>query len=348
MLDVTTRIRGFDGLRAIAFLMVFLSHKAIVPITQRYGSLGVWLFFVLSGFLITRILAVGRERFERELGTLRGFLSDFYLRRAARIFPVYFAFLIAMTLFANAGLYDIGEPTRQLTNWLYVTNIYIEWHGWRGGLGHLWSLAVEEQFYILFAPLVLAFPRSRLTLLCSLLLLASLTTHWLLWRAGAWIVSYEVNSFINFGLLAIGGLAGLLADRPLPRSLKGNGAIATSATAILLAPFLADTDAMLMFGRVSGILIALFLVQIYQIQTNRIVQILEAPPMRQLGVISYGAYLFHRVISFDQFFALGSPWQALAIPLDLVTTILLAGLSWNIFENPIRERVRRLIPDQAL
>ena len=217
---LTARIRGFDGLRAIAFLLVFVSHKAPTQLTDRYGTGGVWIFFVLSGFLITRILAQSREKIETRSSSPWTELSLFYIRRTSRIFPVYYAFLAALTILAILGLIDIGEPARQVSNWLYVCNFYIDRWGWRTDLGHLWSLAVEEQFYLLFAPLVVVLGRHRLPQTCMALIALSVATDaTLLWR-GSWHVSFEINSLINFGLMAIGGLAGLAAERPLPAPLR--------------------------------------------------------------------------------------------------------------------------------
>ena len=162
------RIRGFDGLRALAFLLVFISHKAPSPVTDRYGTAGVWIFFVLSGFLITRILAEARGGIDAGRSSFRSSLSRFYVRRTARIFPVYYVFLAVVTVAGLWGLVEVGSPARQLSNWFYLSNIYIGLNGWETRLGHLWSLAVEEQFYLLFAPLALACPLTSIA--CCLLL----------------------------------------------------------------------------------------------------------------------------------------------------------------------------------
>src|SRR5262249_12886567 len=147
----TERILGFDGLRAIAFLLVFVSHKVPLAVTERYGHIGVWLFFVLSGFLITRILMLSRHAIENRREGLRSHLFNFWTRRSLRILPIYYVFLAVMTLLARLGLAEVGPIKRQLANVFFISNFYIEKNGWNSGLGHLWSLAVEEQFYILLA-----------------------------------------------------------------------------------------------------------------------------------------------------------------------------------------------------
>src|ERR1700722_18281924 len=87
------RVRGFDGLRAIAFLLVFASHKIYFAHADSIGDIGVWLFFVLSGFLITRTLARSRLDIEHGLAGVSERLGSFYLRRTARIFPPYYSLL---------------------------------------------------------------------------------------------------------------------------------------------------------------------------------------------------------------------------------------------------------------
>ena len=221
----SSRIRGFDGLRALAFLLVFISHKAPSPVTDRYGTAGVWVFFVLSGFLITRILAEARGRNRHRTKHFRSSLSRFYVRRTARIFPVYYAFLAVVTVAGLWGLVEVGSPARQLSNWFYLSNIYIGLNGWETRLGHLWSLAVEEQFYLLFAPLVLACPLRQLHIACFSILGASFGSHAYLLFTGASDARFDTDSLVNFGLMAIGGLAGALG-RPTPAPASEKGRIA--------------------------------------------------------------------------------------------------------------------------
>ena len=341
VISSTNRISGFDGLRAIAFLLVFISHKAPTAFTDRYGMGGVWIFFVLSGFLITRILARSRERMEAASSTFRAELSSFYVRRTARIFPVYYAFLAGVTLLSLAGLIEVGEPARQASNWLYVSNLYIERWGWRTDLGHLWSLAVEEQFYLLFAPLTLLLSRRRLPELCIALIALSVVTHAILLWQESWHVSFEVNSLVNFGLMAIGGLAGLVADRPLPGLLQGDLAITVTVAAVFVAPALfVSADSWSHFGLISAVLTALALIQIYQSQDGRVTRLFNIFPLRELGVISYGAYLFHPVIKGVTLLHLlgyeGEIRHSVGMMLDLVITVGLALASWKLLERPVR------------
>jgi peptidoglycan/LPS O-acetylase OafA/YrhL len=335
------RIRGFDGLRALAFLLVFISHKAPSPVSDRYGTAGVWIFFVLSGFLITRILAEARGGIDSRRSDFRSSLSRFYVRRTARIFPVYYVFLAVVTVAGLWGLVGVGSVARQLSNWFYLANFYIGLNGWETRLGHLWSLAVEEQYYLLFAPLALACPLRRLHVACFAILGASVAAHAYLLFTGASDARFDTDSLVNFGLMAIGGLAGLWADRPLPRLLRGDGPLVLTLALILAMPVLfRSTGAWIHFARASCVLNGLLLVQIYQLQNGRITRLLDLYPIRQLGVISYAAYLFHPLINLSEFTDyLGYPLHArrsLTMLTDLAATIVLASASWRILEQPVR------------
>jgi peptidoglycan/LPS O-acetylase OafA/YrhL len=340
------RILGFDGLRALAFLMVFVSHKMPTVRTDAVGTAGVWLFFVLSGFLITRILARFRERIETGSESVSGALSAFYLSRTARIMPVYYAFLAVLSILAQLGHIELGEKGRQLSYWLFVTNIYIEQNGWQTDLGHLWSLAVEEQFYLAFAPLVLLIARQRLPALCMGLVAANLLAFLILWARGSWSISFYVDTIANVGLLALGGLAGLVVDRSLPSWLRSDAAICLVLAAFLAVPVAAAHSVLWpTVGRLTGILAALLLVQVAQGQKRRVVRLLDMPWIREIGLVSYGAYLFHPVIHAGQLLPVVGIHvdfrRSVTMAIELGLTLILAELSWRLFERPVRAALLR-------
>ena len=325
----------------MAFLLVFISHKAISPLTDRYGTAGVWIFFVLSGFLITRILAQGRAEIEAERGSFISSLSQFYSRRTARIFPVYYVFLTVVTMLAFGDLIEVGSPERQASNWFYLSNVYIELNGWQTRLSHLWSFAVEEQFYLLFAPLALALPRRQLPIACFSIVAASIVAHGYLFAKGAKVASFDVNSVVNFGPMAVGGLAGLWAERRLPRCLQGDGPLALTIGLILVMPALFTApEPWSHFGRSTCVLNALVLVQIYQSQNGRVTAFLDLFTIRELGIISYAAYLFHPVINLAEvlhhYGYTVEIRRSLSMVLDFTAAVLLAYASWRILERPMR------------
>ncbi|HML28746.1 MAG TPA: acyltransferase [Hyphomicrobium sp.] len=337
---MSQRIRGFDGLRGIAFLLVFISHKVVMPVTDRMGSLAVWIFFVLSGFLITRILAAQRSKIEMGRTSRNDALLGFYRTRAFRIFPPYYALLAVLAILAASGHYDLGDAGRQWANLLYYSNIYIERHGWRDDLGHFWSLAVEQQYYLVFAPLVLFLPRALVPGLCLALLIVSIAATVLFIFDGRPPITFDVSSLVNIGLFGFGGLAGLLADRPLPRWLLNDGAIVIVFALVLLPPVLLSNPEFAELSRPAvGIFAACLLVQITQCQDGLTVKALDWAPIRWVGVISYAAYLFHPVIhsnAFLEFFGLPSPDQhRWIVVLDFVLTLIFASASWALLEQPL-------------
>jgi peptidoglycan/LPS O-acetylase OafA/YrhL len=342
------RILGFDGLRAIAFLMVFVSHKWEWNWwASPLGDIGVWLFFVLSGFLITRILAASRSEIESGATTFFAALGRFYARRTVRIFPIYY---LILALIGAASLFvaiDCFGPAEITAYWLYATNILIgERSAWVGDFGHLWSLAVEEQFYLLFAPLLLLAPRKLSGFVCLAFVAFGVAVKVDMEQAGATRVAIDVNSFINFALLGVGGLIGLAVEgRRWSRSALPGLAQAAVLAVYAALPFLfaRDAQAWLIYAKISGLLAALLLTLVFVAQSSWFVRLLHAWPLRALGRISYGAYLIHHFVHWsdlsDRLREMGLPAPDLSHTVaafaELAITIVLASLSWRLFEEPI-------------
>jgi peptidoglycan/LPS O-acetylase OafA/YrhL len=174
------RIAALDGVRGLAVLVVIVHNAAWVTgesrhfLTKLFGAaaaagwVGVQLFFVLSGFLITGILLETRDR--------AGYFRSFYLRRTLRIFPLYYA-LVAVTVFVVAPLstdavWASQVYERQWAYWLYVSNWVSPFGHGISGFSHLWSLAVEEQFYLVWPLMVWWLGARGLTRLAILMMLA--------------------------------------------------------------------------------------------------------------------------------------------------------------------------------
>jgi len=179
-----TYIPGLDGIRAIAFLLVFWAHA--LPGVSYYipATLGVTIFFFLSGYLITTLL---RRELTRT-GTLN--LRAFYLRRTLRIFvPLYLVYGLAWAFTHFYLQWSTGNWLGFFSMLLYFYNyaVAFQWHAWLPpGLIVIWSLAVEEHFYLLFPCLLLWMTRRRLTVRTQTRILVTFCVVELLWRAVLW------------------------------------------------------------------------------------------------------------------------------------------------------------------
>src|SRR5215217_8319326 len=147
-----------DGIRFIAIALVLVEHLFVEVNSVPVGATGVTIFFVLSGFLISRILLKSRDKNYDTPGGFKKYLSKFLIRRTIRIFPVYY--LVILLLF----IFNV-PPVREKLGWLalYGTNIYMAvYKTWMGSMDHLWSLAVEEQVYLFFPFLIFFVPKNKL------------------------------------------------------------------------------------------------------------------------------------------------------------------------------------------
>jgi peptidoglycan/LPS O-acetylase OafA/YrhL len=357
------RIRGFDGLRAIAVLLVFLQHKAgIGP-----GYLGVWIFFALSGFLITGILREQRARIEAGKSGYAHELKTFLLRRSLRIFPAYYFVLGVLSLFVAAGIlapeYQAGLPY----HFAYLSNIWIGFihENWPGPFSHFWSLAVEEQFYLAFAPLLLAFPARRHWHLCLAIVLVGVACLWTLKAAGASDILVYTHPLANFWLLALGGM-GCLALAGA--GTKWRGVMLHPYAALLLLacifflPFAASrwqeppVSAYVVIHFLIGLSTAGLVSWVAWNQQSALTRLLELHWLAALGRISYGFYLFHALVPSPSqsdrvaavFGADGVPaWlRYIDLPFTFAVTVVLAMLSWKCIEKPLL-RLRDASPKAA-
>jgi peptidoglycan/LPS O-acetylase OafA/YrhL len=190
-----------DGLRTFAVLLVFLHHWSLPE--SGLGIIGVQLFFVISGFLITGILLGLRELIEKGQSSLSHSLRQFYIRRALRIFPLYYACLI---LFVILDRFEIRETAPWY--FLYAANIRFFLLGtFEGPLSHFWTLAVEEQFYLIWPLLVLLIPRGGIKpLLWVLILCAPITRISISLAVGDHFASTHTLLPANFDTLGLGAL----------------------------------------------------------------------------------------------------------------------------------------------
>jgi peptidoglycan/LPS O-acetylase OafA/YrhL len=309
--DFRQRFPALDGLRGLAILSVFLYHyaggtdhhptglllRAMYGVTQ-FGWAGVDLFFVLSGFLITGIL------FDTQNDS--GYYGKFYARRSLRIFPIYYLFLaimagmgVAIGVHWRAGdgwfLLYAGFPAAVVKPDIIPQSAYIR-------ITHLWSLCMEEQFYLVWPWLIamLAAPK-RILRMCVALMCVALTLRMLVWGAG-WLSAGWAYTFLPFRMdsLALGAaLAILIRGKHTDTLAKVAPYVLGVAAAGLLAVFLAsgttdhegpwiDTIGFTMIAFASAGLLVLAVLR------NGVVhQLFNTQALRTVGKYSYGLYLYH-------------------------------------------------------
>ena len=352
------RLHGLDGLRAIAVTTVILFHLA--PGVLPGGYLGVDIFFVISGFLITTLLL--RERASRGRVSFRAFWG----RRARRLLPALAlvvlasctaAFLIGGDVLVSIGRQVLGAATFSY-NWLAIANQSSYFDSTTPELfRNLWSLAVEEQFYLIwpFVIVVLVlFKRIgwRIALI-ALLALGSIAAMVAFTLSGAdpTRVYYGTDSH-SFGL-AIGALVAVIALNWSPRRLEWRRSTArvlpvvgTVAVAGLLALswYLAeDSDLVFRGGLVLVAALTALAIAGSVVPGSILGRILDLAPLRVIGERSYGLYLWHWPVFILVTAAVPAldPWLIGGIALAI--TVVLAVLSYRFVEQPVRRRGFRAV-----
>jgi peptidoglycan/LPS O-acetylase OafA/YrhL len=310
-----------DGVRGLAILMVMLLHfvgaappvgwieGAIVGVTN-YGSYGVELFFVLSGFLITGILYDARNE--------PYYFRNFYMRRLLRIFPLYYG-VLALVFFVAPLISLLRGPTldylveRQGWAWLYAVNIYIAEHGeWSFSyLDHFWSLAIEEHFYLFWPLVVFALarrPRALIAMSLAIALCAMLARLTGSLMGLPWWTTYTLTPFRLDGL-ALGGFIAVTARQPGGLERLGRALPLTAATigGLLAATFVwtrlvsREELELILPVRAALILLLLACLLVWALiapERSSASRFFRSRFMVFLGTYSYGLYVYHHFISY--------------------------------------------------
>jgi peptidoglycan/LPS O-acetylase OafA/YrhL len=347
-------ITGLDGLRAIAVLAVIAYHLNFD--WAAGGLLGVTVFFVLSGYLITDLLIA------EFVTTDRIKFKNFWIRRARRLLPAMFTMLLVVitwvTVFKPSMLDRLEEDTvaaiLYVSNWWYIFQdlSYFESFGPPSLLTHFWSLAVEEQFYILWPLLIVLVLKLKVKegSLFSIILLgaiASAAAMTMLYEPGTdpSRVYYGTDTRV-FSLLLGASLAVIWPSRRLSTNLPSEirwklDFVGLFALAFIFYMFWGTDqyqDFLYQGGMVAMSVASMLVVAVIVHPSSKLNTILSFKPLRWIGVRSYGIYLWHFPV-----IVLTSPqWGADApslvrTSLQVILILTFASLSWTFIENPIRK-----------
>ncbi len=343
-------LAGLDGIRGLAALAVVLFHAGVSWLPA--GFLGVDVFFVVSGFLITALLVAERERSSHTN------LAQFWLRRGRRLLPVLALVLIVTTVYAalmlgetlGQHLHDVLMAAVYFTNWdLILRDVsYFEMFERPSQLRHLWSLAVEEQFYIIW-PVLFVLVMRFLNLRWLWCIVAALGVMSLIWMVVLFTPGTD-PSRVYFGsdprafTILIGVAVGLIWKpwRYTWRAPFGHlmDVIAVLGLAMIVVIMVIGrhwSDWMYPWGLLATSMGAIVLVSFVVRPGSLIGRALEIAPMRWLGQRSYSIYLWHWPVLLALQWEFGFVPNTLAIVVvALVATFALSEISYRLVEAPMR------------
>lgn len=365
-----TRIPALDGVRGLAALMVLFSHFLLDDVwSDRWwwtlghvGWIGVDLFFVLSGFLITNILLDTKGR--------ANYFREFYRRRVLRIFPLYYAVvlwtIVAVVLidrtadrlwhgYDSVGWLLIFAPNIALalkSDWLWLTNLALP--------NHLWSLAVEEQYYMVWPLVVWLMPRRWLAPLCATLVLSSVflreLTDWQFEKH--WSIASYVLPYCRMDGLAAGGLLAVLLREGRLRITRQGHELARDFT--FISGMLLFFWLIAMNSHWRGFFTTLFFsgfLYLAMCEKSMVKRVCETTFLRHIGALSYGLYVFHHLFFMVWRWYIREPLERTGWPLPVVQTVYsllvfgatyaLARLSWRFLEKPFLDLKDKKAQKQA-
>jgi peptidoglycan/LPS O-acetylase OafA/YrhL len=359
------RLTALDGLRGTAIALVLGYHSLLLPAAASIGDRvyarvaglgwsGVDLFFVLSGFLVTGILQDSRRGID---------FRNFYARRFLRIFPPYYAFLLLRLLLMRTGaLAQLpaldGKDLFYLFS--YLTNVALAFQlstpeAYTFDLGIFWSLAVEEQFYLVWPLLAWGFgPKAFKRVVCALFFAAGAVRITLLSLGSGFAAAYMLTP-CRMDALGAGALVALLVREPIDQKRLRRGArvvllaCATGLAAIVLGTRSPSAATWAMeavgYSLFAGAYASLLLLLVAGAEGRAIVRVFRSPPLVALGRRSYAMYLVHATIVAETAHWFRAHGEALSIggsrlPVQLVfttfvffTTYTAAVVSWHLLER---------------
>jgi peptidoglycan/LPS O-acetylase OafA/YrhL len=324
----TTYDRSLDGLRAVAVSLVVASHT--IPACSG-GWLGVDIFFVLSGFLITRLLVAEMD----DAGRMN--LFNFYMRRVLRLFP---AFGILLATYVAFAFLVASNTLDHLKAAFWASTYLMSWvagleRGQSGFMLHTWSLSVEEQFYILWPAILIFIPRkARVPMAVVLAVMSAFWRYGLGYGFGASFQRLYFAFDVRAESLLVGCIIALMPTAFRKGGPIGRGALALSpmliATVSALTNYGHETDRIMdtLGFTLTAILSAGLLIAARE--DGWLNRVLSLPPLAYIGRISYGIYLWHYPI-----LAYVRPHAPLATAACVVATVGISVLSFELVERRV-------------
>jgi peptidoglycan/LPS O-acetylase OafA/YrhL len=293
-------VKQLDSIRAIAVILVIISHW--IPTTNLInripnGAIGVDIFFVLSGFLISKILFDNRNKAEELNIPKSTLIKNFYVRRTLRIFPIYYLTIFALLFFSKSTGTNIQSAFVYLVT--YTSNFYFfNIQGWDGMVSHLWSLAVEEQFYLIWPWIILFSSKKHFLHIISIFIFIGVLSQYLM----GGVKMSSVLTFTCFDAFGLGAILSWVITYSKDK-LKKFYLIISMVSAISFFFFiigLIQNKWTFIPLRTIVSLITLWLITyiIINRDTNslKFKFILNNRVLIFLGKISYGLYLYHNII----------------------------------------------------
>jgi peptidoglycan/LPS O-acetylase OafA/YrhL len=343
-----SHIPSLEGLRAISIILVFFSHAGFGHIIP--GGFGVTIFFFLSGYLITTLLCREWDRY----GSVS--FGAFYIRRALRLSPpIAVTLLVSFVLVALGmveGHIDKGTLSSQIFFYFNYYALYAETSATVDGLGVLWSLSVEEHFYLIWPAIFLLVASGRI----GLRSVAALSVVIFLWRCIRFMMfdsSFQeiyTSTDTRFDSLLYGCLLALMsrkdvATRLFPPIERGRWLIAVALAALIFTfVFRDETFRSTLRYSVQGLALMPLFYYAVTFPNTLLFRPLNWPVMRQLGVWSYTTYLIHFVVIKGLVFnGIASDGSVFLLITAGILSIAFAALVYKFIETPLHPLRRRVI-----
>jgi peptidoglycan/LPS O-acetylase OafA/YrhL len=330
------KLPSLDGLRAIAVTIVILYHFGVPGVE---GLHGVIIFFVLSGFLITWLLLKEDQR------TGHVSAKNFYMRRALRILPAFYVFWVI-----HLGFYSIFRGAPNIKEYVYalfyVTNYALIMKGSEVAIVHTWSLSIEEQFYLIWPWIFIAFSKDLRKL--TKVLIGLIVFSWA-WRNLLYFQFHVPYLYLSGAFecrmdsLFTGSLLAVLLKRGRLNEFAEKVTISSAAPLITLALLYSSiytgyiykslTWIMVLGTSFENTLIAIFILQMMLLGDRPVWRLLNTAPMRYCGSISYAMYLYHGIAANVAGKLIHSSLLGVRVVSAIGTNVVISTLSFQLVEK---------------